>query len=183
MEAVMIDVDNWGATDEERARHYPADDYLPDPVRRMDRAVTVYAPAPLVYRWMCQLQLAPYSYDWIDNWGKRSPTELVPGSDQLKVGEPLMIFRLTDIQPGRQFSARSRRAEHLFGQLAVTYAVEPVNANESRLCCRIIARNPGFLGGIKGYLLSWGDLVMMRKQLLTFKKYAERDSACQATER
>lgn len=171
MEVVVITASNWGATTAERNRSYPADSYLPGPVRALDRAVTVHAPASLVYRWMCQIALAPYSYDLIDNWGRRSPTELVPGTENLAVGQRLMVFTLTDVQPGRQFSGRGlRSAERLFGPMAITYAAEPVDADSCRLICRLVVDQ-----GVRGYLVAWGDLLMMRKQLLTLKKYAERD--------
>jgi hypothetical protein len=143
-------------------------------VEALDRAVTVHAPASLVYRWMCQLSLAPYSYDFIDNWGRRSPRRLVPGSDELTVGQRMMVFVLADVQPGHQFSLRSHPSvERLFGRLAATYAAESVSPAECRLICRILTDDTGIL---RGPLLAWGDLVMMRKQLLNFKKYAERDN-------
>ena len=56
--------------------------------------MTVNAPPSVVFRWLCQLKLAPYSYDLIDNRGRRSPNHLVPGVDHLVVGERVLIFEL-----------------------------------------------------------------------------------------
>jgi hypothetical protein len=55
--------------------------------------VTVHA-SPAVVRWLCQLRAAPYAYDWLDNWGKQSPRQLIPGLENLKLGQTVMtIFR------------------------------------------------------------------------------------------
>ncbi|TCO55051.1 polyketide cyclase [Actinocrispum wychmicini] len=167
----MITASNWGATETERARPYPAGDCLTGPVRVLDRAVTVHAPADLMYRWMCQISLAPYSYDLVDNWGRRSPTELVPGTENLTVGQRLMVFDLVDVQPGHQFTGRGLpSAERLFGRMAITYAAEPAGPDSCRLVCRLVVDRH-----LRGRLMAWGDLLMTRKQLLTLKKYAERD--------
>jgi len=95
----------WGATADDLARSYPADTMLDGSVIALTRAVDVDAPAELGWRWLCQLAVAPYSYDWIDNRGRRSPQQLTPGADQLEVGQLMMIFRLTDLQPGASGAA------------------------------------------------------------------------------
>ena len=68
--------ERWGVTDQEVARRYPCDDVLRPPVLQLWRGITVEAPVESVWPWLCQLQLAPYSYDWLDNLGRRSPREL-----------------------------------------------------------------------------------------------------------
>ncbi len=68
--------DRWGVTDEDAARHYPCDDVVPSPVLQAWRAVTVQTSPERLWPWVTQIRLAPYSYDWIDNLGRRSPPEL-----------------------------------------------------------------------------------------------------------
>ena len=167
----------WGATAEDLARPYPADTMLDGPVIALTRAVDVDAPAELGWRWLCQLAVAPYSYDWIDNRGRRSPQQLTPGADQLEVGQLMMIFRLTDLQPGRQWSGITvPRAARLFGAVAVTYAVEPVTDTSCRMVCRFTVSQRGPLDWLRSRALAWGDLVMVRRELLNLKALAERDA-------
>ncbi|GAA4684283.1 hypothetical protein [Nocardioides nanhaiensis] len=174
----------WGATDEEHARAYPADALLTAPVARMTRAVTAAAPPDLAWRWLCQLALAPYSYDWIDNRGRRSPRALVPGTERLEVGQVMAtVFRLTEVDEGRAWTARtSPSAERVAGPWGVTYAVEPLPAigpggpERCRLVARIAVPSRTRLQRARALAVAWGDLVMMRKQLLTLRDLAERDA-------
>ena len=101
---------DWNATPEERAAHFPSDDYLNIATRRLTRAVTIAAQPPADFRWLCQLKVAPYSYD-----------------------------------------------------------------GTCRLVVRLDAGASTSLQRIRRALLASGDLIMMRKQLLTLKKLAERE--------
>lgn len=143
----------WGATDAEVAAALPCDEL----VRHgsvVDRAVDVDADPATVFRWLCQLRVAPYSYDWIDNFGRRSPRELTPGLERLRHGQRFMtIFRLVDFARDDHVTIRTRR-------VAVTYRVTP-----GRLHMRARGMRPG---------MALLDLVMSRKQLLTLAELAER---------
>lgn len=166
----------WGATPDERQRRYPADTLVPAPVTLMTRAITVDAPVGVTWRWLCQIAVAPYSYDWIDNRGRRSPRELTPGAERLVLGQTMaVVFRLVAFEDGHHWTGvTTPRGERMFGPVAMTYAAEPGPAG-SRIVGRIAARADSPVRRAKAYLLAWGDLVMMRKQLLTLKELAERD--------
>jgi hypothetical protein len=143
----------------------------------LTRAVDVAAPAELGWRWLCQISVAPYSYDWIDNLGRRSPQELTPGADRLEVGQRALIFRVIDVQPGREWSALMLpRPARLFGPVAITYAAHPVTETSCRLVCRLAVSQRTVLDRVRSRALAWGDLVMMRRELLNLKALAERDA-------
>ncbi len=177
-----IDIDGWGSTAEERAAAYPCDALIESPDRVLFRAVDVAAPADLVFRWLCQLRAAPYSYDWIDNLGRRSPRQLTLGLDDLEVGQRVAtMFRLASFEGGRSitFDANS----WLFGRVAMTYAAIPVSADadDDADSCRLVVKLAvawprGVHGTVMRAVLPAGDLVMMRKQLLNLKGLAERDA-------
>jgi hypothetical protein len=143
------------------------------------RAVTVDAPPALLFRWLCQLRAAPYSYDWLDNLGRRSPRRLTPGLDRLQVGQRVMtVFRLAAFEPDRHITAVLDRPTNLFGGIAVTYLIVPQAAGRCRLVVKLAVAYPRTpIGTAMRALLPAGDLVMMRKQLLTLKELAERDAA------
>jgi len=121
----------------------------------------------------------PYSYDWIDNGGRQSPRQLIEGLDHLEIGQRFMtIFRLVSFEIGRSITLDSTSV--LFGRVTVTYRVQPVERNQSRLVVKLVfSAPPGPRGWVMERILPAGDLVMMRKQLLTLKALAERESAQQ----
>jgi hypothetical protein len=170
----------WGTTPSERALAYPCDAFVARLDGELWRGVTVRAGARIVFRWLCQLRAAPYSYDWIDNLGRTSPRTLTPGLEQLAVGQRAMsIFELVAFEPDRHVTFRTRRfATSLFPAVAVTYLLVPAAPDETRLLAKLALEvRPGPLGRAALTLLAWGDLVMMRKQLLTLRDLAETYSA------
>lgn len=157
----------WGATPAETRLSYPCDGLLPGAREAWFRAVTVEAPAATLFRWLCQLRVAPYSYDWIDNLGRRSPRRLTPGVDALQVGQRfLIIFRLASFEPGRHVTVESH--PRVGPQMVVSYLAQPTGEHRSRLLVKALVSGPRPVLAP----LAVGDLVMMRKQLLTLAQLA-----------
>jgi hypothetical protein len=142
----------------------PCDALAPTARTRADRALSVDAPLSIVFAWLCQLRVAPYSYDILDNFGRRSPRERDPELSRLAVGQRFMTaFTLQSFDRG-QLTLRSKG-------VSVTYAVS-AEGTGARLHVRVL-----FEGSpVMGRLLALGDLIMMRKQLLTLKSLAEREA-------
>ena len=111
---------NWGATPQEIEALYPCDQILPNPDESYYRAITVQAPKSVAFRWLCQLKYAPYSYDWIDNLGRRSPQALTPGAENLEIDQRVMtIFRLAAFEREKHLTLELDWARALFGVWAV----------------------------------------------------------------
>jgi hypothetical protein len=168
----------WGTTAEERSGAWPCDAWPAGEAAACFRGVDVAAPASRVFRWLCQLRAAPYSYDWIDNLGRRSPQQLTPGLDALEPGQVFMtLFELRSFTRDRELTLATRagRGAALFGRIGVTYRVVAVEPGRCRLLAKLRAQYPpGPRGRLLAALLPWGDLVMMRRQLLNLKRLAER---------
>ncbi len=113
----------WGATDAEIDDDYPCAALVPEPAARMIRAVDVAAPAAVTFRWVQQLTRAPYSYDLVDNLGRRSPRTLTPSAERLARGQSVMrIFRLVDYRIDEHLTLAlvHPRSVRLFGDIVVT---------------------------------------------------------------
>ena len=160
--------DRWGVTEAETRRRYGCDDFVSEPTMQAWRGVTVHADAATVWARLRQVRLAPYSYDLVDNLGRRSPRELreVP---EPTPGVPFTRAfgrdqgRVVAVDPGRELTARIMGAH-------MSYVVLP-QADGTRLLLKVVARTSRVLAPA----LSVGDLVMARKQLLTLKQLAESD--------
>jgi hypothetical protein len=146
----------------------PCDALCPDATLAADRGINIAAPPSIVFAWLCQLRVAPYSYDIVDNLGRRSPRERDPELVHLAAGQRFMtMFALQSFVDGEQITLRAKG-------VAVTYAVRPAHRG-SRLQARVLFSGPRPLARV----LALGDLVMMRKQLLTLKSLAEREATAE----
>jgi hypothetical protein len=171
--------ERWNATPEEAAATFPCDALAPGGFVALTRAIDVETSPPLVFRWLCQLRAAPYSYDWIDNLGHRSPRQLSPGLDDLRAGQRFLIGRITSFVPDQHITARATPdAERWFGVVSLTYQVISRGPGASRMLVRLCVHPPNRLWERVRYLaLAWGDVIMMRKQLLTLKERAESSAS------
>jgi hypothetical protein len=149
------------------------------PVEAYYRGVTIHARPETVFRWLCQMQVAPYSYDWIDNLGRRSPRELTPGLGDLEIGRTFMkVFELIEFEASRHLTIRMKKNQtgyNIFGDTVVSYVIVPEHDRSCRLLVKIVIRYPkGILGALMRLVLPPGDWIMMRRQLLNFKELSER---------
>jgi len=160
--------DRWGVSDDEVSRDYPCDEFVTAPALRAWRGVRVNAPPDAVWPWVVQVRLAPYSYDWIDNLGRRSPRELA-GLPDPRVGDRFTtaggreLGRIVSVEPGRQLTAAIMGA-------FMSYVLVPEDSGSTRLLLKVVMRTNRWAAVV----LSVGDLVMARRQLLNLKQLAER---------
>lgn len=151
----------------------------------VSRAVTVQAAPHVVFRWLCQLRVAPYSYDLLDNLGRRSPRSLTPGLERLEHGQRFAsIFTLVDWVPDEMVALEITEPAgiRLFGRLPLVYqtvplANGPTEGAGARTTLRgdiALPRPRSALARARSTALAWGDLVMMRRQLRTLARLSEQ---------
>lgn len=168
----------WGTTAEDRALSFPCDSYVKPPLYSYYRAIEVLAPPEIVYRWLCQLRVAPYAYDWIDNFGRRSPRQLTPGIDQLSPGQRILVmFSVVEFTPNEQITMHGARFLTFFGDVAMTYRVVPCGPGRCRIVSKITAHvQHSFISRLRRDYFPLGELPMLRKQMLTIRSLAERQA-------
>ncbi|HEY9667734.1 MAG TPA: hypothetical protein V6C91_13070, partial [Coleofasciculaceae cyanobacterium] len=83
---------------------FPCDDYIDSSyINSSDeayfRAIDVNAPTEILFRWLCQLKVGSYSYDWLDHLERMffqvsesipdrpSPEQLLPGVETLAISQ------------------------------------------------------------------------------------------------
>lgn len=124
----------WGATDEEVLSSFPGSELIPNGKRSSTMAATIDAPPSRVWPWLVQMgyrRAGWYSWDRLDNFGRRSAAELHPEWQNIKVGdilagpdasemekawevaalepERLLVLRATIDLRGRRFDPRGPR--------------------------------------------------------------------------
>lgn len=99
------------ATSEERRRSLPGDALVAHSVVSVTHAITIDVPPDQVWPWLAQMgcgRAGWYSYDHLDNAGKRSATTINPAWQQVTIGDVLpaapgmrTAFVVVDVAPGK----------------------------------------------------------------------------------
>jgi hypothetical protein len=161
--------DRWGVTQSEVSLRFPCDDLVPEPGMQLWRGASVRAEPERVWPWVRQIRIAPYSYDWIDNLGRRSPQDL-RDLPEPAVGEPFTtaaggrrLGRILAVEPGHALTAT------IMGTVMSYVLIGVDGGRQTRLLLKIVAASRTLYTP----LLAVGDLIMARRQLLTLARLAE----------
>lgn len=168
---------NWGVAFHEQRLEFPCDSYWESSSDTWFRGITIHAEPEIIFQWICQMRVAPYSYDCIDNFGRKSPQTLIPGVDQLEIGQKIMsIFDLIDFEPNKHLTLLlNKRIPKIFGDTIISYQIIRQKHQVCRLLVKILVNYPkGIPGVLRQYILPLGDLVMMRRQMINFKALCEK---------
>ena len=189
----------WGATDQEAGGPFPGDEYVPRPRSEITGAITVHAPAELVWPWLVQLGCQRggwYSYDLLDNGGQPSAGEIIPEFQRLEIGDVVKAmpngsfgFPVARIEPGCALTLGGTLntatgatvvpgdpipAAYFSGDQS--FWVKPIDGQTSRLLFRMRTDwNPTFANNLiyRG-IVEPISFVMGRKMLRTLKARAEK---------
>lgn len=169
---------HWGATTEEIDGAVVGDDLCADARTIATRCITIAAPPDAVFLWIRQMGFGRagwYSYDWLDNLGRRSASEIHPEWQDVVTGSRVpggpVSFLAAVVEPPRAFVLQfGRPGGRICFTLAYELRDEPAG---TRLVTRMRTRIhvPGALVIERG-LLGPGDGFMVRRQLRTLAQRA-----------
>ncbi|MEM8708070.1 MAG: hypothetical protein AAGE98_16525 [Actinomycetota bacterium] len=172
--------EHWGATPDEIAGPAVGDDLVPDATVIATRSIDCDAPPAEVYPWLAQMGFGKagwYSYDWLDNLGRKSATEIRP-EWQVTEGDPVpggpIAFTAAIARPAEAFVLAVQRKRIDF---TLAFDLRP-DGTGTRLVSRVRIRLR-FPGGrlLERLVLGPGDGIMVRKQLLELRKRTARSPA------
>jgi hypothetical protein len=173
----------WGATDDEAAASMPGDDMYPHSQYKATRAVTVNASPGAVWPWLVQVgggRAGFYSNDLLDNLGRPSAASIMPGLQQLEVGQwvPMSPSGVPSQETAFRVHSFAAREWLLWTKPDSTWAwrLTATADGGTRLVTRIHAvydwsRPLVALGGV--VLMEFGDFAMLRRMLRGIKDRAE----------
>ena len=170
------------ATEAERTSKIVGDDFVVNAQLVSTRAITIAAPPSKVFPWLRQMGFGRagwYSWDLIDNLGRRSATVIRPAWQSVASGDTvpggLVDFVATIVDPPRsfvlEFRGRGRLARRISFSLAYELRDDP---SGTRLVTRVRARIDLPLGApVASFVLGPGDGFMLRRQLVNVARRAE----------
>jgi hypothetical protein len=191
----------WGATDEEVRRPFPGAELTPGGTRSATMGVTIDAPPSRVWPWLVQMGVDRggwYSWDRLDNFGRRSTRRIHPEWQEISIGDRFLgtpdgseSWEVAALEPERFLCLRA--SLDLRGRQFDPKGVPPrfyTNSTWSFLleelperCTRLVVSGywsfqPRWLQPILSFLfLEPSHWIMQTRQFANLKRRAEHDSA------
>lgn len=172
-------LERWGATDNEVSGSVVGDHLVADASLVATRAITLLAGPAEVFPWLRQMGFGRagwYSYDLLDNLGRRSARRIHPEWQTLRAGDTVpggpVSFEATVVDPPRalvlMLGSRPSGRQRIFFSLAYDLRDHPEG---TRLVTRVRARVDTPAGRlVERLLLGPGDGIMVRRQLLNLAR-------------
>lgn len=178
----------WGATCEEVREAFPGAEIIPDAVRGGTMAVTIDAPPANVWPWLRQMgyrRAGWYSWDMLDNFGRRSAETIRPEWQHVRVGEFLAgpdanaleakAWEVAALEPERFLALRARPSTSS-DSLWAFWLKELPDRKTRLIVSGYWVTRPSWLRPILSVtLLEWTHWIMQMKQFKNLKRLAERD--------
>jgi hypothetical protein len=176
------------ATPLERTLDLPGDQLISDPIGSLTHAITIACPRREVWPWLAQMGAGDragwYSYDRLDNGGRRSAERITRDLQSIAIGTvfpalPGTIDGLTVVhcQPESSLVLGWAPAPNAAPTVTWAFVLEELDERRTRLIVRARgARGYRFCGvpaWIGGPFIRLGHFVMERKQLLGIAARAE----------
>ena len=175
----------WGATPEEIQSPVVGDDLCSAATLIATRSITISAPPQEVFPWIRQMGFGRagwYSYNWLDNLGRKSATTIHDEWQSVEAGDKVpsgpISFTAAIVEAPRHFVLEIKSLRKNSPQLHFTLAYELRDDPQgTRLVTRMRSHANFPLGSFfEKLVLGPGDGFMLRRQLLTISKNASRTS-------
>ena len=175
----------WGATPEEIQSPVVGDDLCPSATLIATRSITIIAPPQDVFPWIRQMGFGRagwYSYDWLDNLGRKSATSIHDEWQTVEAGDKVpsgpISFTAAIVEAPRHFVLEIKSLGKKSPKLHFTLAYElRDDPHGTRLVTRMRSRISVPLGSLfEKLILGPGDGLMLRRQLLTIRQNASKTS-------
>ena len=170
----------WGATTEEIHGSVVGDNLCRDATLIATRSITISAPPKDVFPWIRQMGFGRagwYSYDWIDNLGRKSATKVHEEWQSVESGDKIpsgpISFTAAIVKAPRHFVLEIKSLGKKSPKLHFTLAYElREDPQGTRLVTRMRSHIKLPFGSLfERFILGPGDGIMLRRQLLTINKH------------
>src|SRR5208283_2565218 len=174
---------NWGATPAEQQMALPGDQLLPEPAFRFTRAITIRAPASVVWRWVVQIgqgRAGFYSNTFLENLTGadiHNADAIHPEWQQRELGDRVLLAR-PDLfggffAEGAQTRIVALEPNRLIADIPGRFVLQPIDAGSTRVFLRESV--PSTFAARAANTLLWNPVhfVMQQRMLRGIKERAE----------